>query len=63
MFGLPLLNATYVRSVTHVNALAVYTRTYSLGEKPKIAYIIEQRVTAMGAHLLIGMFYINIIKT
>ena len=54
MFGLPLLNAATVRSVTHVNALAVYSRTYAPGEKPKLQYVIEQRITAIGAHILIG---------
>ncbi len=57
MFGLPLLNAATVRSVTHVNALAVYSRTFAPGEKPRLKYVIEQRITAIGAHILIGMYF------
>ena len=55
VIGLPFLCAATVRSVTHLNALCVYSKTYAPGEKPKLEYVIEQRVTAIFVHIIIGM--------
>ena len=60
-FGLPFLCGATVRSVTHVNALCVYSKTYAPGEKPALEYIIEQRVTAICVYLLLGSYPINVI--
>ena len=62
IIGLPILCAATVRSVTHVNALCVYSRTYAPGEKPKLEYVIEQRVTAIAVHVIIGMKPIQLLS-
>uniref|UniRef100_A0A6I8SUW8 Anion exchange protein n=1 Tax=Xenopus tropicalis TaxID=8364 RepID=A0A6I8SUW8_XENTR len=54
LFGLPWLTATTVRSVTHINALTVMSKT-APGEKPRIAEVKEQRVTAVLISALVGL--------
>ncbi|OCT63346.1 anion exchange protein 3 [Xenopus laevis] len=54
LFGLPWLTATTVRSVTHINALTVMSKT-APGEKPRIAEVKEQRVTAILISALVGL--------
>ena len=56
LFGLPFLCAATVRSVAHVSALSVMSRTHAPGEKPKLVDVKEQRVTALFVHITIGMY-------
>ena len=54
IFGLPLQCAATVRSVAHLNALCVYSKTYAPGEKPKLDYVMEQRITPIFVFLILG---------
>ncbi|XP_068102062.1 anion exchange protein 3 isoform X1 [Hyperolius riggenbachi] len=54
LFGLPWLTATTVRSVTHVNALTLMSKT-APGERPRISEVKEQRVTGMLISILVGL--------
>ncbi|XP_053327020.1 anion exchange protein 3 [Spea bombifrons] len=54
LFGLPWLTATTVRSVTHVNALTLMSKT-APGERPRIAEVKEQRVTGVLISALVGL--------
>ena len=55
LLGLPMLCAATVRSVAHVSALTVFSRTHAPGEKPKLLGAQEQRVTGIVVHILIGL--------
>ncbi|XP_060117911.1 anion exchange protein 3 [Heteronotia binoei] len=55
LFGLPWLTAATVRSITHVNALTVMSKSIAPGEKPKIEEVKEQRVTGMLIAGLVGL--------
>lgn len=54
--GLPILCSATVRSVAHVSALSVLSRTHAPGEKPKLTQVLEQRVTSFAVHVMIGEF-------
>ncbi|KAG9470745.1 hypothetical protein GDO78_016857 [Eleutherodactylus coqui] len=54
VFGLPWLTATTVRSVTHVNALTLMSKT-APGERPRISEVKEQRVTGVMIATLVGL--------
>ncbi|XP_040214002.1 anion exchange protein 3-like [Rana temporaria] len=54
LFGLPWLTATTVRSVTHVNALTLMSKT-APGERPRISEVKEQRVTGVLISILVGL--------
>ncbi|KAM4624664.1 anion exchange protein 3 [Discoglossus pictus] len=54
LFGLPWLTATTVRSVTHVNALTLMSKT-APGERPRISEVKEQRVTSLLIATLVGL--------
>ncbi len=56
LFGLPLMCAATVRSVTHVSALRVYSKTHAPGEHPKLQGVLEQRITNIAVHAMIGKF-------
>ncbi|KAK0403345.1 hypothetical protein QR680_016870 [Steinernema hermaphroditum] len=62
--GLPFYVAATVLSVMHVDALRIQTECTAPGEKPQFLGVKEQRVTAIIAHLLIGLsvFLTPIIK-
>ncbi|XP_075685305.1 anion exchange protein 3 isoform X2 [Rhinoderma darwinii] len=54
LFGLPWLTATTVRSVTHVNALTLMSKT-APGERPRISEVKEQRITGILIATLVGV--------
>ncbi|XP_075685304.1 anion exchange protein 3 isoform X1 [Rhinoderma darwinii] len=54
LFGLPWLTATTVRSVTHVNALTLMSKT-APGERPRISEVKEQRITGILIATLVGL--------
>ncbi|XP_056391868.1 anion exchange protein 3 isoform X2 [Hyla sarda] len=54
LFGLPWLTATTVRTVTHVNALTLMSKT-APGERPRIAEVKEQRITGLLIAILVGL--------
>lgn len=54
LFGLPWLTATTVRSVTHINALTLMSKT-APGERPRISEVKEQRVTGILIATLVGL--------
>ncbi|XP_048237893.1 anion exchange protein 2-like isoform X2 [Haliotis rufescens] len=55
LLGLPWMCAATVRTVAHTSALSVFSRTHAPGEKPKLLYVIEQRLTNVMVSLLIGV--------
>lgn len=54
LFGLPWMCAAAVQSLTHATSLTVMKKT-APGEKPKVDYVVEQRVTTMLVAIMIGM--------
>ena len=56
LFGLPFMTAATVRSVTHISALSVFSKTHAPGDKPKLIEVKEQRVTALAVHIMIGNY-------
>uniref|UniRef100_A0A4W3JUX7 Anion exchange protein n=1 Tax=Callorhinchus milii TaxID=7868 RepID=A0A4W3JUX7_CALMI len=55
ILGLPWLAAATVRTVTHVNALTVMSKSVAPGDKPKIQEVKEQRVTGLVVAILVGL--------
>lgn len=53
--GAPWMCAATVRSVTHVAAVTVMSRTHAPGEKPHIIEVKEQRLSALLVSTLIGL--------
>ena len=54
-FGLPWFCGAAVRSLQHVQSLAVYTHIDTPGIRPHIIGIREQRITSLCIHILIGI--------
>ncbi len=54
-FGLPWLCAAPVRTLAHWASLNVYSSNYIPGEKQKLLFVREQRVTNICVHLAIGL--------
>lgn len=54
-FGLPWVCAATVRSIAHVSALTVMSRTHAPGEKPHLIEVKEQRISALTVAILIGL--------
>lgn len=52
--GVPFMCSATVRSVTHVSALSVFSRTHAPGEKPQLLEVKEQRLTSLAVHVMIG---------
>lgn len=55
MFGLPWICVATVRSIAHVSALTVMSRTHAPGEKPHLIEVKEQRLSALLVSILIGL--------
>ncbi|KAG5314833.1 B3A2 protein, partial [Acromyrmex insinuator] len=55
LMGAPWCCAASVRSLTHVSALTVMSRTHAPGDKPHIVEVKEQRVSALLVAILIGV--------
>ena len=60
LFGLPWMCSATVRTLCHVSALSVMTRTHAPGEKPKLIGVREQRVTNIVMNALIGKILQNL---
>ena len=60
VFGLPWMCAATVRSVQHLNALAIMSRSHAPGERPFLVEIKEQRLTNVAIHVLIGKLIYSI---
>ncbi|XP_057326306.1 band 3 anion transport protein isoform X2 [Microplitis mediator] len=54
LMGAPWCSAASVRSLTHVSAVTVMSRTHAPGDKPYIVEVKEQRVSALLVALLVG---------
>ena len=54
LLGLPWMCAATVRSLSHLNALSVWSTSHAPGEKPFLIEIKEQRVTNVAIHVLTG---------
>uniref|UniRef100_A0A182JXV8 Anion exchange protein n=1 Tax=Anopheles christyi TaxID=43041 RepID=A0A182JXV8_9DIPT len=54
-FGMPWHSAATVRSVTHVSAVTIMSRTHAPGDAPHIADVKEQRVSGFVVSLLVGL--------
>ena len=63
LFGLPWMCAATVRSIAHVSALSVMSRTHAPGEKPKLLEVKDQRVTNITMNVLIGRFSKTVLHT
>ncbi|XP_014486199.1 PREDICTED: band 3 anion transport protein isoform X3 [Dinoponera quadriceps] len=55
LMGAPWCSAASVRSLTHVSAVTVMSRTHAPGDKPHIVEVKEQRVSALLVAVLIGV--------
>ncbi|XP_073975521.1 anion exchange protein Ae2 isoform X4 [Rhodnius prolixus] len=55
LMGAPFICAATVRSVTHVSAVTVMSRTHAPGDKPHIIEVKEQRVSALCVSVLVGL--------
>ncbi|KAK5643033.1 hypothetical protein RI129_009200 [Pyrocoelia pectoralis] len=55
LIGAPWICVATVRSVAHVQAVTVLSRTHAPGEKPHIIEVKEQRMSAFTVSLLIGV--------
>lgn len=53
--GAPWICAATVRSVAHVSAVTVMSRTHAPGEKPHIIEVKEQRISALTVAVLVGL--------
>uniref|UniRef100_A0A182P114 Anion exchange protein n=1 Tax=Anopheles epiroticus TaxID=199890 RepID=A0A182P114_9DIPT len=54
-FGMPWHSAAIVRSVTHVAAVTIMSRTHAPGDAPHIVDVKEQRVSGFVLSLLVGL--------
>ncbi|KAM7358803.1 anion exchange protein Ae2 isoform 5-T8 [Cochliomyia hominivorax] len=54
-FGMPWHCAATVRSVAHVSALTIMSRTHAPGESPRIIDVKEQRISGFFVALMIGL--------
>ncbi|XP_001601955.2 band 3 anion transport protein isoform X3 [Nasonia vitripennis] len=55
LIGAPWCCAASVRSLTHVNAVTVMSRTHAPGDKPHIVEVKEQRVSSLLVAILVGV--------
>ncbi|XP_015430011.1 PREDICTED: band 3 anion transport protein [Dufourea novaeangliae] len=55
LIGAPWCCAASVRSLTHVSAVTVMSRTHAPGDKPHIVEVKEQRVSALLVAILVGV--------
>lgn len=55
LLGLPWMCACPVHSISHVNSLIVWNQRIAPGTKPQVEKVIEQRVTNILIHFLIGV--------
>jgi len=55
LLGAPYMCAATVRSVAHVSALTVMSRTHAPGDKPHIIEVKEQRLSALVVSVLVGV--------
>ena len=54
LMGLPWMCAATVRSVSHLNALSIWSTSHAPGVKPHLIEVKEQRVTNIAIHALTG---------
>uniref|UniRef100_A0AAG5D3G7 Anion exchange protein n=1 Tax=Anopheles atroparvus TaxID=41427 RepID=A0AAG5D3G7_ANOAO len=54
-FGMPWHCAATVRSVTHVSAVTIMSRTHAPGEAPHITDVKEQRISGFFVSLMVGL--------
>ncbi|XP_058463434.1 band 3 anion transport protein isoform X6 [Malaya genurostris] len=54
-FGMPWHCAATVRSVTHVSAVTIMSRTHAPGESPHIIDVKEQRISGFVVSLMVGL--------
>ncbi|XP_078345150.1 band 3 anion transport protein-like [Oculina patagonica] len=55
LMGLPWMCAATVRSVSHLNALSIWSTSHAPGVKPHLIEVKEQRVTNIAIHVLTGV--------
>ena len=54
IFGLPWMCACPVHSISHLNSLSVLSKNHAPGTRAYVTEVMEQRITNMAMHLLIG---------
>ncbi|XP_055317882.1 anion exchange protein 3 isoform X2 [Sitodiplosis mosellana] len=54
-FGMPWHCAATVRSVTHVSAVTIMSRTHAPGDKPHITDVKEQRLSGLCVSMMVGL--------
>lgn len=55
IFGLPWMCACPVHSISHLNSLTIWNRRTAPGTRPTVKNVIEQRVTNILIHFMIGL--------
>ncbi|XP_054277122.1 band 3 anion transport protein isoform X2 [Macrosteles quadrilineatus] len=55
LMGAPYMCVATVRSVAHVSAVTVMSRTHAPGDKPHIIEVKEQRLSALAVSILVGV--------
>ncbi|ELT99392.1 hypothetical protein CAPTEDRAFT_129057 [Capitella teleta] len=55
LVGFPFVCPATLRSISHISALSVFSATQAPGEKPQLLEVKEQRITAFGVHILLGV--------
>ncbi|XP_059503548.1 anion exchange protein 3 isoform X2 [Stegostoma tigrinum] len=55
IFGLPWQTGATVRTIAHVNALTMMSKSTAPGETPRIKEVKEQRITGITVALLVGL--------
>lgn len=65
IFGLPWMCACPVHSIAHLNSLSIFSNNHAPGTRPHVTRVIEQRVTNILIHLMIGLsvFLAPILRT
>ncbi|KAI0989880.1 hypothetical protein GJ496_006974 [Pomphorhynchus laevis] len=55
LLQLPWVCVAPVRTVAHVSSLTIHSKTFAPGEKPKVISILDQRITNIAVHILLGL--------
>lgn len=61
LMGLPWMCAATVRSVSHLNALSIWSTSHAPGVKPRLIEVKEQRVTNIAIHVLTGQLVFDVL--
>jgi len=57
LFGFPWMCAAPLRTISHFNALSVWSTSHAPGERPFLIEVKEQRVTNIAIHVMTGKLH------